>query len=362
MSGELPVTPELRKKFAEETAAALERLGLKPGEVEVWEDGYRTAKEEDAFEWWYFDAQFDNGDTAVIVFNTKPHTKPRAPLSPSVLVIYKPRDAERESFNLKFAPGDLSASTNHCDVRIGRNWVRGDLSNYGLHAESEGITVDLTTKREAPSWRPGAAISYFNSAKTKYFAWVVPIPYGTINGTVTRGGKTTEVKGTVCHDHNWGNAVMGSMLDHWYWGRSHIGEFSIIFAQLVTITIFGRGGVKLPVFFLAKGDHILTEDGLPLILETGDEREGPGGQTYPTRLDFRWETEEGKVLMAIRNPKLIEAIDMTEDMPHWTRPLIHLVANPLYYDFDAEMELTVDLEGVKAKESGRAIFEKMMFR
>jgi hypothetical protein len=52
---------------------------------------------------------------------------------------------------------------------------------------------------------------------------------------------------------------------------------------------------------------------------------------------------------------------MTEDLPKWQKPLVHLFANPLYYDFDAELELSVDLAGVKAKETGRVIFEKMMF-
>ncbi len=59
MSGDLQVTPELRKKAAEDNAAPLKRLGLNPDVVEVWEDGYRTAKEPYAFEWWYFDAELE---------------------------------------------------------------------------------------------------------------------------------------------------------------------------------------------------------------------------------------------------------------------------------------------------------------
>jgi predicted secreted hydrolase len=361
MGGELEVTPELRKKVAEENAAALARMGLKPAVVEIWEDGYRTADETDAFEWWYFDAQFDDGSTAVITFSTKPHTKPKGPLSPVVLLLYRSPDGERESNAPKFAPDQLSASTDGCDVRIGPNWVKGDLDDYELHVETESMSVDLAMHRQAPSWRPGAAVTYFNSSKTKYFAWVVPIPYGTVEGTITLGGKSIAVQGTVYHDHNWGNAAMGNMLDHWYWGRAHVGDFSLIFAQMVTIKIFGLGGIKLPVFFLSKGDKILTDDGLPLTLETSGEVEGPKGQTYPTKLDFRWEAEEGKVELAIRDPKLIEVLDMTEDLPGWQKPLIHLFANPLYYDFDAELELSVDLAGVKAKENGRIIFEKMMF-
>jgi hypothetical protein len=362
MSGELEVTEEMRKKIAEDNAEAMAKEGLNPDKVEPWEDGYRTAEQPDAFEWWYFDMQFDDGSTMVIVYNTKPHTKPKGPLDPSVLMIYRPQDGKRVSYSAKAAPEEFTGSTEGCDVRLGPSWVKGDLSSYELHAESEGLTADLELTRETPSWRPGAAITYFNSAKTKYFAWVVPIPYGTVQGTINVGGESRSVKGTAYHDHNWGNAVLGSMLDHWYWGRAHIADFSLIYVQMVTIKIFGLGGIKLPVFFLAKGDEILTDDGLPLRLETADEVDGPGGQTYPRKLDFHWEAEEGSVHLAIRNPKLVEDIDMTGDKPRWERPLIHLFANPYYYDFDAEMELTVDLKGVKATEKGRTIFEKMMFR
>jgi predicted secreted hydrolase len=362
MSGELKVTPELRKKFAEENAAALARMGLKPDVVEIWEDGYRTADEADAFEWWYFDAQFDDGSTAVITFSTKPHTKPKGPLSPVVLIIYRSPDGQRMTYGPKFAANELVASTERCDVRIGPNWVKGDLATCELHVEAEDLAMDLVLRRQGPSWRPGAAVSYFNAAKTKYLAWVVPIPYGIVEGIITHGGNPIPVKGTVYHDHNWGNAVMGRMLSHWYWGRAHLGDFSIIFTQMVTLKIFGLGGIKLPVFFLSKGDKILTDDGLPLTLETSGEVEGPKGQTYPTKLDFRWKAEEGKVELAIRNPKIIEVLDMTEDLPKWQNFLLHLFANPLYYDFDAELELSVDLAGIRAKESGRVIFEKMMFR
>ena len=214
----------------------------------------------------------------------------------------------------------------------------------------------------APPWRPGAAISYYNKEMTQYFAWVVPVPYGTFKGTMTKDGQVKPVKGTMYHDHNWGTATLGNSLDHWYWGRAHVGEFTIIYVQMVTARLFGHGGFKLPVFYLSTGDRILTEDGLPLRLETSGEAEGPGGQTYPTRLEWTWRAEEGSVRFVLTNPKLNESFDMTEDMPGWARPLIHLVANPYYYNFAADIELDVDLGGVKAHRKGGAIFEKMMFR
>lgn len=362
MSDSTEPNGKVREPIEEETAEALAREGLKPGVVEPWEDGSRTTSQPDAFEWWYFDAQFDDGSTAVIVYNTKPQTRPREPLTPSATVIFRPPEGKSESVTSTCGPEEFTASTDGCDVRMGKSWIKGDLRHYQLHFDGEGLQVDLEMERKAPSWRPGSGVTYFDKKKTRYFAWLAAVPYGTVEGTITRGGEKRKVTGSVYHDHNWGNMVVGKLIDHWYWGRAHVGEFSLIFVEMVSIKILGMGGLKGHVFYLARGDRILTGDGLPLALVTGDFKEGPGGQSYPSKLDFHWHTDDGDVQMAIRNPKLIEVIDITKDAPSWKRPIIHLFANPLYYDFSADIELTVDLKGVKAKEHGTAIFEKMMFR
>ncbi len=52
---------------------------------------------------------------------------------------------------------------------------------------------------------------------------------------------------------------------------------------MMTVRMFGHGGIKLPVFSLANGNDILTDDGMPMRLETTGEEKGPGGQTYPPR-------------------------------------------------------------------------------
>lgn len=361
MARELEITDEFRKQIAAKTEEALKHEGLNPDRIEVWEDGYRTAEREDAFEWWYFDLQLDDGSTLVITYSTKPNTKPKGPLAPEVLFITRSRDGGRKSAIWRGRPEDLSASTDRCDVRMGPSWVRGDLDHYELHAEADGLSADLQIERVSPSWRPGAAVTYLDPAKTKFFAWVVPVPYGTAEGELTIEGESRPVKGTVYHDHNWGNFMLVSMLDHWYWGRAHVGDFSIIFVEMVTAGILGFGAVKLPSFYLAKGDDILTDDGWPLHLVTGDFKEGPGGRTYPARLDFSWHAEEGDVHIALRNPRLLESIDSLEDVPRWARPIVHLIMNPYYYDFEAELNLEVDIKGVKAEERGKAIYEQMLF-
>ena len=49
-----------------------------------WEDGLRLNTDPGNFEWWYFDAHFEDGSTAVIVFATKTIINPRVPLLPNL--------------------------------------------------------------------------------------------------------------------------------------------------------------------------------------------------------------------------------------------------------------------------------------
>ena len=361
----LPDTPALRVQMAEASNEALAAMGLDATTVGPWEDGYRAAASADStFEWWYFDMQLHDGSTVVVTFNNKDQTHPDGPVSPSVLLIHHAPDGTRTRKVLPFPAAQFTAATDACDVAMGANTVKGDLTTYVLHVEDPdaGFSADLTLTRVAPSWRPGASITYFDHAKTEYLAWVVPVPYGTVTGSITDASGTRQVTGAGYHDHNWGNKVMSSMLDHWYWGRAHVDDFTLVYVCMTTKGLFGVGQINLTTLLVAKGDQVLTGDGLPLRLETSGDVPGPGGQHYPTDLKWSWHTDDGTVRMHITNPELIEALDMKADGHSWRHPVSHLLDHPMYYDFNADIALEVDLKGVSAQVTGRTLFEKMMFR
>ena len=240
--------------------------------------------------------------------------------------------------------------------------MRGDLADYTMHVEGDGCVIDLQLKRGSPSWRPGAGVSFFDKAKTDFLAWVAPVPYGTVTGTVSDAEGTRTVTGTGYHDHNWGNQLMGNGLDHWYWGRAHIDDFSLIFVMLTTKGAFGVGSINIPTLYLAKGDTLLTDDLVPLHLATSGDVPGPGHQSYPTDLLWTWQSGEESIRFHITNPEMIEALDMAPDEPAWRRAILHLTQHPMYYDFNADIALDVDVAGVKASVTGRTLYEKMMFR
>ena len=110
MAKDLVITDKMKEELAVLSTAAHKKLGIKEGVVEVWEDGYRTAGEEGAFEWWYFDCQLEDGSACVVTFNTKPHTKPKSPLSPSLLVMYRSPGGESKRESIEYEPEEFSSS------------------------------------------------------------------------------------------------------------------------------------------------------------------------------------------------------------------------------------------------------------
>jgi len=359
---DIPDTPEIRATMAAGQAEGMKGLGLASSTVEKWEDGYRAAKTADStFEWWYFDCQFDDGSTLVVTFSNKPHTNPSGPLVPTVLAIRQLPDGTRRHLEPTFGADEFSASTEQCDVTIGKNSVKGDLDTYEIHLEIEDLVADVSITRAAPSWRPGAGINYFDSARDHFLAWVVPVPYGTVTATITEGGSTSTVTGSAYHDHNWGNHLMGSFLDHWYWGRAHVGEYTLVYVRMTTKGFMGFGEINIPTFYLAKGETLITDDLLPLRLVTSGDVPGPGHQSYPTTMAWSWHTDRGSITMTATNPTLIESLDMAVPR-HGISKLVHASEHPMYYDFNADLELDIALDDLTDHVVGRTLYEKMMFR
>ena len=337
---------------------SLAREGL-TDRVEIWEDGLRANTGRGSFEWWYFDAHFDDGSTAVIVFMTKPILERKGPLKPGVsMTITRPDGVKLVRFPL-FSPESFLASKEGCDVRIEKNRVRGDLHRYELHAESDGMVADLVFTGSVPPWRPGAGKVGFGDLD-HYFAWLPAIPYGMVEGSLTYDGKTISVSGTGYHDHNWGNIGLNNGMDHWYWGRAHLGEYTLIFVEQITARAYGLE--RIPVFMLAKGDQILTGDGAPLRLEKSDFVKHEGGREYPRQLDFYWDLDDKHIHLKLRQPDLIEATSLLTLFSRWKQKMMRLVANPYYFRFNADLELSIDFGEIQANERGPALYELMILR
>jgi len=219
--------------------------------IAIWEDGRRTPKSADTFEWWYFDGLLDDGTVVVVWFGDNwfygSHDRV------VTVELTTPGNPTRRVMRNFKEPG--SFATDRADIKIGPHQFNGDLDTYFIHvdpAETGGVGCDLALRRRVASYRP--ATGYIEAGK-QFFAWLVPVPEGAVTGTLTADGVTRQVTGSGYHDHNWGNISPAKLFDSWWWGRGRSGEHTIIASE-----IHGKsavGGTSIPLFFI--GDEHQVE-------------------------------------------------------------------------------------------------------
>ncbi len=236
------------------------RLGLSPNEIRTWEDGWRTSGAPDTcgtFEWWYFDAHLDDGSTVTAEMHTKPpYISPKAPLTPFVLLTITTADGQRTDRTLMADPDSFTASVDDCDVRIGPSTFRRTADGYRIHVEIEDTEADFTLRPEVPPWRPASGHVFFGAEEQYYIAWLPMMARGEVRATITVEGQSRELTGTGYHDHNWGNVAPRKVLDHWYWGRARVGEYTIVSLMFVSHADYNRA--LLPAIMVARGDEIVA--------------------------------------------------------------------------------------------------------
>ncbi|MEU6770864.1 lipocalin-like domain-containing protein [Streptomyces sp. NPDC046759] len=234
-----------------------ERLNLTPGVIQPWEDGLRTDPAAGTFEWWYCDAHLDDGSTLTVEFHTKPpFISPKSPLTPFVLLTLTRPDGTRTDKTCTAGPSAFSASSERCDVVIGRNTFRGGDGEYVIHVEIDDVVLDLELTAQVPPWRPATGHAFFGAREEHYIAWLPVVARGSVDGTLTVDGATRHLTGSGYHDHNWGNIAPRRVLDHWYWGRARIGSYTVVTLMFVSHEQYDKA--QLPAVLVAHDDEILV--------------------------------------------------------------------------------------------------------
>jgi hypothetical protein len=240
------------------TAEDYQRIGIKPNQVQPWEDGARTDGSAGTFEWWYFDAHLDDGANLVVVFFTKDFTDINSPLAPMIRIDLDLPDGTSYNKVAEWRAEEFAASKDRCDVRIGDNSFSGDLQSYKIAAQVGDIGVDVNLTGEIPAWRPSTGHWYFGPQGEHEFNWLPAVPEGKVEATYSVGGTPHTASGVGYHDHNWGNAPMNSLINHWYWARGQAGPYTTVASYITAEEKYGNA--ELPVFMLARDGQVVADD------------------------------------------------------------------------------------------------------
>ena len=273
--------------------AHFHRLDLDPDRIQPWEDGLRTDPATRSFEWWYYDVRLDDGTRITVELHTKPPiAPPSAPLTPFVSIVMVRPDGTLVVKNALQPAGEFHAGRDGCDVRIGRNYCRGDLGRHEVHVELEGIAIDLELTSELAPWRPATGHVFLGEQQDRFIAWLPSMPRARVVARIVSAGRSERLAGVGYHDHNWGNVATASVVDHWYWGHAHIGPYTVVAIRVVAHAKYGCP--VFPAFLVARDGAIVATGTDALELATSDLVVEPtSGVSVANRYAYRLPSPEG---------------------------------------------------------------------
>lgn len=221
--------------------------------VQLWEDGARTDDSKNQFEWWYFDAELDDGSLVVAYFY-KVHF-----LKDQFFIGFNYTSPQKEDFfRLKyFKSNEVSFQSDSCLVMMNKNLFAGNLNKYRIALDPDdfdGFGFNLNLQSLVGPYRPQDGII---KAGDDYFAWLAAVPNGDVDGTITINGKEKKIKGSGYHDHNWGNTPLQKLFKSWTWFRGKAGPYTVILAELNAVE--SRGGFDIPILFVADENQVLVD-------------------------------------------------------------------------------------------------------
>lgn len=338
------------------------RFGLDPTTIAQWEDGARTDNRPGTYEWWYFDAHLDDGAKVVVVFQNKDVVNPDRPLSPLLRLSLDLPDGRSFEKLVDLPAESWSASTDRADVQVAGNRFEGDLHTYRITATAEELSVDLTLRGQIRPWRPATGHLVFGTDRALEFAWLPSVPQGTVTGSYTVDGATTQVTGVGYHDHNWGNVSPVKIIHDWYWARGQAGPYSVIASYITSVEKFGSQTIQ--VFMLARDGRIVADDASHVRFETeGVYTDDVTGKPVASVTRYTYEHGDDTLTVSFRRERDLTRALMVDEMPRAKRLLAKLARfDGAYLRFAGPMTVTVLRAGEHVEEyTDDALWELMYF-
>jgi len=330
---------------------------LKPGEDGLHIDMRRKG----AYEWWYFDAHLDTGHTIVVFFyaaNPNPGKGGKAGVE---IVVLRP-DGSRSQRFVPYDKSAFTASRDKADITVGENYLKvrqspGELPVYEICVKERDVGCHLTYRAEVNGWKPGTGTSHFGNMG--YFAWVVPFARASVEGTVTDGSRTFDVKGVGYHDHNWLDFQFPRIIDYWMWGRVYSQNYTVSFAFIQCNAKMANHAVK--VLMLAEGKEVVLSTGEYDFIKEDFTYSPKAKHSYPRKLVIR---APGELEVSLDVKDVLESQDMLENfsLPIRLAAKYLLRLRPGYFRLSSDFEIKVTREGRTASETGTALHEIVLFR
>lgn len=339
------------------------RLNIIKDQFEPHEDGMRTHGKEGTYEWWYTDAEFEDGTTIVTIFYTKNYFDVPGKAWPTVDITITYPDGTRINECFQEPKGSmLNASKTVCEVNIGDSYLRYRDGKYVLHYQAGEIVYHAVMTSQLPMWRPSTGHWLYGNEEDHFFAWFVAQPSALVEATLTLRDQSTSLTGSGYHDHNWGNIAMDKLMNHWYWGRAKVGPFDIIACDIIAEKKYNYQ--RLPVFMLARNGKVITDNQALTQVQRLDTFAHPvTGKFMDNQLIYRQQLSphESYTISFIRDRDIIAMSLLDTLTPLKARVGRLLGANPTYARVLGEVRITHEKNGQQEVYANEGLWEQMFF-
>ncbi|MEA3221821.1 MAG: hypothetical protein U9P49_01465 [Thermodesulfobacteriota bacterium] len=309
------------------------------------DDGNHIYKSDEYYEWWYFDASFDNSYNMVVTFHYS--NVFLRPMIPTVqLMIYKPDGTQTARYAL-CNKDEIYACPEYCDVKMADSWAKDTGDGYELYMKIKGVGAHLIFKNIVPGWKPGTGFLYKDEEVGLVSGWVVPVPHAEVEGELYIKDETIKVKGTGYHDHNWGNCRSYKTFQGWYWGRIHSEKYSLDYGWVLPRD--KEAPVVSPLLLARDGEIVLSTDMMHTRLEdfVKDEKTN---EEYAKKLTVTSDVKGVNLLLTINTHRVIESMQLPK-VADWDQ---------FYYRFLGDYEMNIEVDGVKDHAKGELLHELMI--
>ena len=152
---------KIKKSVHPDDGLHYEKMGLKRGVVEPWEDASRVDGSRGSYEWWYFDSHYPDGTVLVLFLFSKMPIDVNGPIKPIATMELTLPDGRKFSEEVYAKIEDSFYSKDICDVRIGECLCRGDLKHYEVVFKGKTMSAHLTLDGTIPAWRSHTGSIFF---------------------------------------------------------------------------------------------------------------------------------------------------------------------------------------------------------
>lgn len=330
--------------------------------LDISEDGLHIdLTKKGSFEWWYFDAHFDNDYTFVIFFQAA-HPNPEQRGKSGIEIIILSPEGHRIQKFFPCPKSDFQAKKDFPEVTIGNNTLRTTMQSnglpiYTLDVEEKNLGCHLTYKSEINGWKPGIGSQKFGDLGT--FAWIIPCARASVEGEIIDGSKTIKVSGMGYHDHNWLNFSFESIIKYWMWGRIYSKNYTISYAFIQCNQKVDDYQVK--VLFLAEGREVILSTGDFDFTQDDYIFNSQIGYSFPKNISIK---AENKLSVNMKLKRVLEAQDMLAN----SHPIIRFIAKyilrmrPGYLRNESNFEVDIHQNDSNTVETGSTLHEIVIFK